>query len=194
MREYHGRRACQNHTRPAKGVASPCTTVPGTTTKPLYRPACENTSPDAKHVQGQPEEITPRLCVCFATAKPLPFGGKVGLDEQFSVRIGHLALWVMGENALALGADLGGADGMRDVGAKHVQLRAVSFPQQGADLLGVIGAAIHYRQQDAVDFELSTYQIAMNVLLAAPVDKAFCTSTPCLYLEKSMPRQIFCEK
>ena len=60
----------------------------------------------------------------------------------------------MGKNALALGADLLGPDGMGNLGAKHLDFAAVSLPQQSGDLLGKVGAVVHHRQQDAVDLEL----------------------------------------
>ena len=60
----------------------------------------------------------------------------------------------MGKNALALGADLLGPDGMGNLGAKHLDFAAIGFPQQGSDLLGKVGAVVHHRQQDTVDLEL----------------------------------------
>ena len=59
----------------------------------------------------------------------------------------------MGKNAFALGADFFSPDGMRNLGAKHLDFAAVGFPQQGSDLLGKIGAVVHHRQQYAVDLE-----------------------------------------
>ena len=59
----------------------------------------------------------------------------------------------MGKNAFALGADFFSPDGMRNLGAKHLDFAAVGFPQQGSDLLGKVGAVVHHRQQYAVDLE-----------------------------------------
>ena len=73
---------------------------------------------------------------------------------QIFVPLGHLAIGVMGKNALALGAELLGPDGMGNLGAKHLDFAAIGFPQQGSDLLGKVGAVVHHRQQDTVDLEL----------------------------------------
>ena len=43
---------------------------------------------------------------------------------------------------------------MGNLGAEHLNFAAVGLPQQGGDLLGKVGAAVHHRQQDAIDLEL----------------------------------------
>src|SRR5699024_9811620 len=73
---------------------------------------------------------------------------------QIFVPLGHLAVRVMGKNAFALGADFLCPDGMRNLGAKHLDFAAVGFPQQSSDLLGKVGAVVHHRQQDTVDLDL----------------------------------------
>ena len=60
----------------------------------------------------------------------------------------------MGKNAFALGADLLCPDRMGNLGAEHLDFAAVGLPQQGGDLFGEVGPAVHHRQQDTVNLEL----------------------------------------
>ena len=60
----------------------------------------------------------------------------------------------MGENALALGADLLCSDRMGNLAFEHLDFTAVSITQQGSNLLGKVGAVVYHRQQYAVDLEL----------------------------------------
>ena len=73
---------------------------------------------------------------------------------QIFVPLGHLAIGVMGKNALALGADFLCLDRMGNLGAEHLDFAAIGLPQQGSNLLGEVGAVVHHRQQYAVDLEL----------------------------------------
>src|SRR5699024_9777885 len=73
---------------------------------------------------------------------------------QIFVPLGHLAIGVMGKNALALGADFLGPDGMGNLAPEHLDFAAIGLPQQGGDLLGKVGAVVHHRQQYAVNLEL----------------------------------------
>ena len=43
---------------------------------------------------------------------------------------------------------------MGNLAAEHLDFATVGFPQQGGDLLGIVGAVVHHRQQYAVDLEL----------------------------------------
>ena len=60
----------------------------------------------------------------------------------------------MGKNALALGADLLCPDRVGNLTGKYLDFTAVVLPQQCADLLCEVRAAVHHGQQDAVDLEL----------------------------------------
>lgn len=44
---------------------------------------------------------------------------------------------------------------MGDVWIKYLDFFAVSIPQQGADLFGMVGAAIYHCEQDTINFEFS---------------------------------------
>src|SRR5699024_9025005 len=76
------------------------------------------------------------------------------LPRQIFIGFRHLAAGVVGEDALALGADLLGPDRMGYLGAEHLDFAAVGLPQQGGDLFGEVGAVVHHRQQNSVNLEL----------------------------------------
>src|SRR5699024_9785760 len=72
------------------------------------------------------------------------------LLRQILVGFRHLAPWIVGEDALALGAGLLGPDRVGYLGAEYLDFAAVGFPQQGGDLFGKVGTVVHHRQQDTV--------------------------------------------
>ena len=57
------------------------------------------------------------------------------------------------EDAYALSADFGGADRAGNVSAEHFQPAAVGLTNETADFLCTVGARIHHRQQDSLDFQ-----------------------------------------
>ena len=67
---------------------------------------------------------------------------------------GNLAVLVVGKNALSSAAGFCGSDGKGDLRSEHTDFLAVVGAQRCNDLLGFVGAAIHHREQDAVDFQL----------------------------------------
>ena len=60
----------------------------------------------------------------------------------------------MGKDALTLGAGLLGPDRVGYLRIEYLDVPAVGLPEQGADLPGKVGPAVHHRQQDAVNEQL----------------------------------------
>ena len=66
---------------------------------------------------------------------------------------GNLAVLVVGKNALSSAAGFCGSDGKGDLRPEYPDLFAVVGTQRCDDLLGLVGTAVHHREQDAVDFQ-----------------------------------------
>ena len=58
------------------------------------------------------------------------------------------------ENARAHGTDFRSTDRPGNSLLEHLDLAAVSTPNQIVDLLSIVGAAVGHGQQDALDFQL----------------------------------------
>jgi len=65
----------------------------------------------------------------------------------------HLTLGVIGKDTFACRTGFCRTDGARDGLFKHLQVPSVCLPDQIADLLSVVGAAVRHGQQDTLNFQ-----------------------------------------
>ena len=65
----------------------------------------------------------------------------------------HPALRVMGKDALALCAGLGGTNRVRNLRIEYPDFAAVGIAEQPADLPSEVRPAVHHGQQDAIDLQ-----------------------------------------